>query len=575
MTDIPALLDVAIIGAGFYGLKAAQTYLKLDPDAKLAIFERYNTVGGTWSRDRIYPSLVAQVEYGYFNYPDTPMPKDGATGDNLVSGNMIFNYLDRFASEHDLKSRIHFESWVSNVERCNQGWRLTVNGKSVESRKLIVASGITSVKNPPSFEVKQGSIPVIHSIDIARNVQDLSSDNVQHCLVLGAAKSAYDVVYELCSSGKKVTWVIRPDGSGPMPIMPTKLLGVNTITLSSNRLTNYLSPSLMTTDSWLGSLFHRTALGRWLTKAHWNFITSRATQAAGFGGNAGSVEGLIPDIKDASCFWCDSSLGLITLGDFWSRLQKGNITIIRDNVDIVDASGALLRSGRRVDVDRVIYCTGWGDHFSFFSEAMKEELGIPQYGAAIPSQSSVPSSKMNEWRVHEEAADMVVAQKLPLLASGPKDLRNPNPNRCVTRRHWRLYNRCVPLSTARNEDRSIVILGQIHTTQTPTISAVQCLWAVAYLLGEVPIPTEDCMVKEVTQWNAWTRKRYSSVGERYPYALFDWIPYLDRLLRDLGVRTQRKKGTFANFLAPHGPSDYDGVLDEYVVMRKKHQNADN
>ncbi|KAF2972304.1 hypothetical protein GQX73_g1323 [Xylaria multiplex] len=512
MADIPALLDVAIIGAGFYGLKAAQTYLKLDPDAKLAIFERYNTVGGTWSRDRIYPSLVAQVEYGYFNYPDSPMSKDGAANDNLVSGNMIFNYLDRFANEHDLKRRIHFDSWVSNVQRCNRGWRLTVNGRSVESRKLIIASGITSVKNSPSFEVKEGSIPVIHSIDIAQNAQDLSSNNVQHCLVLGAAKSAYDVV---------------------------------------------------------------TSLGRWLTKAHWSFITSKAIKVAGFGGNAGSVEGLRPDVKNASCFWCDSSLGLITLGDFWSKLQKGNITIIRDNVDVVDASGALLRSGRRVDVDRVIYCTGWGDHFSFFSEAVKEELGIPQYGDTTQGQASVSSSEMNDWRVHEEAADIVVAQKLPLLAAGPKELRSPSSKKCITRRRWRLYNRCIPLSTARNEDRSIVILGQIHTTQTPTISAIQCLWAVAYLLGEVAIPTEDCMVKEVAQWNAWTRKRYSSVGERYPYALFDWIPYLDCLLKDLGVRTQRKRGVFANFLAPYGPSDYDGVLDEYMVIRKKNQNAES
>ncbi|KAI1823679.1 flavin-binding monooxygenase-like family protein [Xylaria intraflava] len=569
IADVPAVLDVAIIGAGFYGLKAAQTYLKLNPDTRLAIFERDNSVGGTWSRDRIYPNLVAQVEYGYFNYPGTPMPKDGATDHNLVSGKMIFNYLDRFANEHDLKRRICFESWVSKVERCDSGWRLTVNGRVIHSAKLIIATGVTSVKNSPSFKVEENSVPVIHSIDIARNTQDFSTDKAQHFLIVGAAKSAYDIVYQLCSLGKKVTWVIRPDGSGPMPIMPSEVLGLNTITLSCNRLTNYLSPSLMTTDSWLGGFFHRTPMGRWLTKAHWSFITDRADKAAGFGGNAGPVEGLRPDVRDASCFWCDSSIGLITMGDFWSTLRKGNITIIRDNVSTVDASGAVLRSGRRVDADRVIYCTGWGDHFGFFSESLKEELGIPQYGATAPSQTPASSTKPNEWFVHDEAADAVVAQKLPLLAAGPKDLRNPDPKRLITRRRWRLYNRCVPLSTARDEDRSIVILGQIHTTQTPTISAVQCLWAVAYLLGEVALPTEDSMVEEVAQWNAWTRKRYLGVGERYPYALFDWIPYLDRLLGDLGVKTQRKRGVVANFLAPHGPSDYAGVIDEYMALRKK------
>jgi cation diffusion facilitator CzcD-associated flavoprotein CzcO len=54
---------------GWYGLKAATTYLKLQPGTNLAIFERDNTVGGTWSSDRIYPNLVAQVEMGYFVSP--------------------------------------------------------------------------------------------------------------------------------------------------------------------------------------------------------------------------------------------------------------------------------------------------------------------------------------------------------------------------------------------------------------------------------------------------------------------------------------------------------------------------
>ena len=357
--------------------------------------------------------------------------------------------------------------------------------------------------------------------------------------------------------------------------------------MGSNRLMNYLSPSLMATDSALGSFFHRTMLGRWLTKAYWNFITSQADKAAGFGGNAGNVEGLRPDVRDAryakhvslerhaanglnSCFWCDSSIGLITMDNFWSTLQKANITIMRDNVEIVDASGATLLSGTKLDVDHVIYCTGWGDHFGFFSSELKEELGIPPYSAAAASPKSPEEpNKADPWSLHDKAADGLVAKRLPLLAAGPKDLRTPNPNRMVTKRRWRLYNRCVPLTMARNNDRSLVILGQIHTTQTPTISEVQSLWAIAYLLGEVTLPSEDKMVQEVAQWNAWVRKRYLGVGERYPYALFDWIPYLDRLLGDIGVKTQRKAGLLADFFEPYGPHCYAGVVDEYIAVRNR------
>lgn len=258
------------------------------------------------------------------------------------------------------------------------------------------------------------------------------------------------------------------------------------------------------------------------------------------------------------------------MDDFWSTLKKGNLTVVRDNVLSVDASGATTRSGTKIDTDFVIYCTGWGDHFKFFSPELKKELGIPPYGATVPPKgSAVLNSEVDAWHLHDTAADEVVARQLPLLATGPKDMRMPNPNRVVTKRRWRLYNRCVPLSTARDKDRSLVILGQIHTTQTPTISEVQSLWAIAYLLGEVELPSEDKMVEEVAQWNAWTRKRYTGVGERYPYALFDWISYLDRLLNDIGVRSKRKAGLLADFFTPYGPHCYAGVVEEYMAVRNR------
>jgi dimethylaniline monooxygenase (N-oxide forming) len=285
--------------SGWYGLTAAKTFLTLEPDTKLAIFDRDRTVGGTWAQDRIYPNLVAQVEHGYFNYPGTPMPKAGATGDNLVTGDMVFKYLDRFADEHDLKRRIHFGSDVERVERSLTGWRLTVNGVLVEAKKLIIATGVTSIENKAPFNVDPDAIPVIHCKRIAGDVPVLTSPDVNHVVLVGAAKSAYDAAYFLSSLGKKITWIIRPNGGGPMPIMPAEVLGMNTITLGSTRLMSYLSPSLMTSNRWLKNFFNSTTFGKWLVKAHWAFITSRADKAAGFGPSAGFLNALKPDIQDA------------------------------------------------------------------------------------------------------------------------------------------------------------------------------------------------------------------------------------------------------------------------------------
>ncbi|KAK7418007.1 hypothetical protein QQZ08_011404 [Neonectria magnoliae] len=569
-TDEKTRLDFAIIGAGWYGLTAANTLLKLQPGVKLAVFDKYDTVGGTWSKDRIYPNLVAQVEFGYFNYPSTPMPDDGKLDNNLVSGDMIWRYLDKYAQDNDLKPHIRFNSWVSKVERNPVGgWLVTVNGQTVEADKVICAAGITTQANKPGFPIAEDAIPVLHAVDIAKNVDNFEKPENERFVLLGAAKSAYDAAYLLSKMGKKITWVIRDTGSGPMPIMPSKMLGKNTITIGANRLATYLSPSLMTTDTWLGSFFHRTVLGRWLTKASWGYVSSQANKAAGFGGKAGKVEGLKPQIEDNSCFWCESSIGLITMEDFWSTLKKADIRIVRDSVASADKAGVTLKkTGERIDADYVIYATGWGDHFDFFSPELKEELGIPPYGeATVPSK---PGIKMDPWYFHDKAADQVLARKIPFLAAGPKDLNGwkREAGRIVTTRRWRLYNRVVPLSLASDGDRSLVVLGQIHTTQTPTISEVQSLWAVAYMLGDIDLPQdEDEMVREICEWNAWTRRRYGAVGERYPYALFDWISYLDRLLGDLGVKSQRNGNALVDFFKPYGPKSYQGVVDEYMAIR--------
>lgn len=265
--------------------------------------------------------------------------------------------------------------------------------------------------------------------------------------------------------------------------------------------------------------------------------------------------------------------------DFWSTLQKGNVTILRDNIDMVDSTGVKLLSGKRVEADYVIYATGWGDHFSFFSPELKQKLGIPLFGNSAAksaneavTKEAVPSGSLADpWGPHDIAADELVARKLPLLAAGPKDLngwqRTNARQKAVTVRRWRLYNRIVPLMD--DPCHSIAILGQIHTTQTPTIAEIQALWTAAYLLGDISLPSRHDMCCEIAQWNAWTRKRYSSVGERYPYALFDWIPYLDSLMRDLGISSKRHKGILSDFFLPYGPHCYRGVVDEYMATREK------
>ena len=67
-------------------------------------------------------------------------------------------------------------------------------------------------------------------------------------------------------------------------------------------------------------------------------------------------------------------------------------------------------------------------------------------------------------------------------------------------------------------------MGQIHTVQTPLVAEIQCFWTILYLEGKIELPSPEVMAREIAEWNAWTRKRYLSQGQKFPYSLYDFLP---------------------------------------------------
>jgi dimethylaniline monooxygenase (N-oxide forming) len=168
------------------------------------------------------------------------------------------------------------------------GWRLTLRDTAgleshLETAKLMVCTGVTSIPSMPTLKTIDASVPIIHSRDLGSSFKELGKDNIQSVVVVGAAKSAYDAVYLLLSMGKRVTWVIRPDGAGPLAILPSELLGYfNSIAVASTRLMTYLSPSILNTKGFLYGFFQKSGLGRWLTGKVWDGIAYLSDRHAGY-----------------------------------------------------------------------------------------------------------------------------------------------------------------------------------------------------------------------------------------------------------------------------------------------------
>ena len=210
----------------------------------------------------------------------------------------------------------------------------------------------------------------------------------------------------------------------------------------------------------------------------------------------------------------------MTLPDFWDTLHSPNLTVVRDEIRIIGEKTVRLKSGSSVGADYVVLCTGWGDHFGMFDANHKTKLGLPAYGESLSDKlEKLP----DEWEHYDRAAEKTVCEKLPFLAQSPR-VKNQSLLDPRRQKKWRLYRRAIPLHLAEKGDRSIAILGQLHTVQTPLVSEVQSLWAILYLLGELSLPDQNTMATEVAEWNAWTRRRYLSQGQKFPYSLYDFLP---------------------------------------------------
>ncbi len=152
----------------------------------------------------------------------------------------------------------------------------------------------------------------------------------------------------------------------------------------------------------------------------------------------------------------------------------------------------MLKNKQVLETDGVVLCTGWTDNLGLFDENTRVTYGLPS------------SADLDQhWKDLDALADMVVLEKLPLLKHSPNTV-----NAASTMKPWRLYRRMISPIMAAKGDRSVFFPGQIHSVFTPLVGEVQALWGVAFMLGRLPVPKQEDMVKEVAISCAWTRRRY-------------------------------------------------------------------
>lgn len=221
------------------------------------------------------------------------MPAKGLTPDRYISGNTITEYLQDFARDNGLVGITRLQTKVNKIEKQGikpSSWLLTIESEGresiLESTKLIVASGASSGPYMPDIPRSAFTKPIIHSAQIGTSLSEFELPSVQRVVILGAAKSAYDTVFLMLKQGKKVDWVIRADGTGPLSIMPPKLFGfLNTIDVMSTRAFACFSPAIGQTKGFWYHVLQKSWGGRQFTTLVWRIVTHLAEHHAEYSRN--------------------------------------------------------------------------------------------------------------------------------------------------------------------------------------------------------------------------------------------------------------------------------------------------
>lgn len=551
---MPEHYDLVVVGSGWFGLGAARAYIESHPDQRIAILESNESVGGTWSEKRLYPGLKSNNMLGSYEFPDFPMKEEvyGVKPLGHIPGAVLNRYLTDFAKHYGIYERLQFHSTVGLVEPTETGWTLTVTSPSgerkIQTDKLILATGLTSTPNIPQYKDSETfANPFFHAKDFCRRADELRG--VKNAVVVGGAKSAYDVAYAMVESGATVDLIIKPDSNGPVWIAPRMVtpLEQRIDTILNVRALSWFSPCPWGHEDGFGAVrkfLEKTSIGRMLVKGFWSIMGNDVLQRNQYD-NHPELQRLKPW---HSVFWIGSGLSILNYNtSFFDMIRDGKVRIHIENIDRLAPGKVVLESGKEVVADAMICSTGWKKESTIrFSGLDKTGLGLP-----IDEKEQANLSLEYDAKVLKE---FPILENQPSLRSKPKQGGEP----------LRYYRFMVPSGMLAK--RNFAFAGMISSVSTAICASTQGLWITAYFDDHLDreAKTQEEVTKEIMMHTQWGKWRYPcGYGASLPDFVFEGIPYVDMLLKDMGIRNKRKPSLIKELISPYCPKDYNGVLDEY------------
>lgn len=336
------------------------------------------------------------------------------------------------------------------------------------------------------------------------------------------------------------------------------------------------------------SFYHGTAIGRAIVNTFWTVLGNDVLTLNGYDSNPKTAK-LKPWTE---AMFTGASFSILNYDTDIFELIKGDmVDVYVGEIDHLSPGKVNLADGTEFDSDVLLANTGWKHvpPIKFLPEGVEKELGIPH----IPALDAPAVDLANQ---HEliERVDKDILARFPRLKDQPVWNKHYIPiteqkgidsqdevTPCTPLTPYMLYHFILPPSPRFLRTRDTAFVGIVSNFSNMITAHLQGLWISAYFSG---LLTNTDPVAALENGEVMERLRYETAlhnrfgkwryptdwGHRNPNFIFDAVPYLDLLQRDLGLNIYRKKGFLAEISNPYGPEDYRGVNEEWL---KKQESA--
>ncbi|KAI0392822.1 FAD/NAD(P)-binding domain-containing protein [Xylariaceae sp. FL0594] len=605
--------DCVVVGAGWYGLAAARQFHHTHPGSSLAVYDSQSSLGGTWAEERLYPGLKSNNLLGTYEYPDFPMTSDRfdvQTGKH-ISGRAIHEYLKAYADHFDIGHLIHLNTKVVVAEHQDTeagGWILTLapaggsdenksedgSSKKVLAKRLILATGLTSEPFLPHFDGQEEfGGKVFHGKHFLQNSDTLKT--AKAVTVFGATKFGWDAVYAYATAGVKVNWVIRSSGHGPCWIAPTHVTPLKKWIekLANLRPLTWFSPCIWGDAdgySTIRNFYHGTALGRLIVDSFWKVLGGDVMALNKYDAHPDTAK-----LKPwTSAMFTGASFSLLNYDEDIFELVRGPLVDVHvGEIDHLSKGKVHLADGTSFDSDVLLANTGWKHvpPVKLLPEGIERELGIPhKWTESTSNTSSEAVEDLANRHDLMSRADEEILRRFPRLRRQPvwnknyvpmteqkgisaRDEDEVTPYKPLT--PYMLHHFIVPASERFLRLRDTAFAGVMSNFSNSVMAHVGGLWISAFFSGDLDNDPAAVLKDEKGEelrrlqyetvlFNRWGKWRYpTDWGNKNPNFIFDSVPYLDLLMRDLGLNQYRKGGWLGELTDAYSTQDYKGINEEW------------